>query len=76
MLILSVDTIEMDIVEYSDRHVGSLERDRRRCGMILTYIMFFLLAIMFFLLGMVAQVLLDKLEKRLKKELGEGEENV
>lgn len=34
--------------------------------MILTYIMFFLL-------GMVAQVLLDKLGKRLKKELGEGD---
>lgn len=37
--------------------------------MILTYIMFFLL-------GMVAQVLLDKLGERLKKELGKGEENV
>ena len=34
--------------------------------MILTYIMFFLL-------GMVAQVLLDKLGERLKKELGEGD---
>lgn len=44
--------------------------------MILTYIMFFLLAIMFFLLGMVAQVLLNKLGEKLKKELEEGEENV
>lgn len=34
--------------------------------MILTYIMFFLL-------GMVAQVLLDKLGEKLKKEFGEGD---
>lgn len=34
--------------------------------MILTYIMFFLL-------GMVAQILLNKLGERLKKGLGEGE---
>lgn len=33
MSILNVNIIETDIVEYSDRHVGSLERDGRRCGM-------------------------------------------
>lgn len=33
MPILNVNIIGTDIVEYSDRHVGSLERDERRCGM-------------------------------------------
>ncbi len=46
--------------------MDAIAKVERRCGMILTYIMFFLLE-------MVAQVLLDKLRERLKKELGEGD---